>query len=83
MNQQDLSGRLARWALKIQGYNFKIEHRKGSENIVPDCLSRKDNSVDQIDFFPTIDTNAEKFKSQDYLEKIQMIEKNPSRFPDL
>lgn len=34
MNQQDLSGRLARWALKLQGFDFTIE------NVVPDALSR-------------------------------------------
>lgn len=34
------SNRLARWALKLQGFNFTIRHRKGSQNIVPDTLSR-------------------------------------------
>lgn len=40
MAQKDLSGRLARWALKLQGYDFTIEHRRGKDNVVPDTLSR-------------------------------------------
>jgi len=40
MQQKELSGRLARWSLKLQAFNFNIEHRKGTQNIVPDALSK-------------------------------------------
>lgn len=32
--------RLMRWSLVVQGYHLKIEHKKGSENIMADALSR-------------------------------------------
>ena len=34
------TGRLARWAFRLQMHSFDIEHRKGSLNCVPDTLSR-------------------------------------------
>ena len=34
------TGRLARWALELQGHSFDVEHRKGALNHVPDALSR-------------------------------------------
>lgn len=40
MIQKDLSGRLARWSLKLQTFDFVIEYRKGSANIVPVVLLR-------------------------------------------
>ena len=40
MSQKDLSGRIARWSLKIQAFDFVMEYRKGSANVVSDALSR-------------------------------------------
>lgn len=39
------SGRLARWSTLISQYTFDIVHRKGSQNVVPDALSRFHVSV--------------------------------------
>jgi transposase InsO family protein len=36
------NGRLCRWALQLQSYDFDIVHRKGKSNLVPDALSRID-----------------------------------------
>lgn len=42
------TGRLERWALKIQEYNFKIVHRPGKSNCVADALSRRDYNTTQV-----------------------------------
>lgn len=38
-------GRLARWALKIQEYDYNIIHRKGKLHVAPDALSRIECSL--------------------------------------
>ena len=38
-DQQDLTGRKARWAELVQDFDFSIRYRKGSMNIVADALS--------------------------------------------
>ena len=42
LGQKNLTPRLARWALIIQGYDYEVQHVKGSENNVPDALSRRE-----------------------------------------
>ncbi|XP_046686615.1 uncharacterized protein LOC124372281 [Homalodisca vitripennis] len=37
---KDPTGRLARWALRLQPYDYHLVHRKGQDNVVPDLLSR-------------------------------------------
>ena len=39
-NFKDLTGRLARWAIKLQQWDFEIVHRKKSQHQLPDALSR-------------------------------------------
>lgn len=39
-NLKDPAGRLARWALRMQAFDFDLKHRKGKFNVVPDAMSR-------------------------------------------
>lgn len=40
MSLKTPSGRLARWAMKIQGYNLDIQYCPGKANVIADTLSR-------------------------------------------
>ncbi|XP_043062725.1 uncharacterized protein LOC122319465 [Drosophila yakuba] len=68
--------RAARWALALQRYDFAIEHRKGSMNVVPDSLSRvNEDAVAAIDLREglLVDLNSDHFK----------VSANQKNFPDL
>ncbi|XP_043069923.1 uncharacterized protein [Drosophila bipectinata] len=47
MSFKNLEGRLARWFLALQPYQFNIDHRKGKDNVVADTLSRP-NEVEEL-----------------------------------
>ncbi|ETI39587.1 hypothetical protein F443_14830 [Phytophthora nicotianae P1569] len=40
MTSTNLTGKLHRWALTLQEYEFEVEYRPGSTNVVADALSR-------------------------------------------
>lgn len=90
MSQKELSGRLARWSLKLQGYDFAIEHQKGTENIVPDALSRvHENFAADLEkevpvFCSLIDLDSSEFDQDiDYNELRMKIEKHPESYENL
>lgn len=54
-NFRDPTGRIARWALRMQAHDFEIKHRKGRHMVVPDALSRAIEAVDVMKFADTTD----------------------------
>jgi hypothetical protein len=39
---KETTPKLLRWSLQLQSYTFDVEHRPGSQHVVPDALSRVD-----------------------------------------
>ena len=84
MSLRDLSGRLARWSLQLQAYDFEIEHCKGADNIVVDTHSRFVDSVEmEENEEQKLQIEEEDFKSAEYLNRIQVVAENQEELPDL
>lgn len=74
-NLRDAAGRLARWALRMQAYDYEIRHRKGHQMVVPDALSRAIEMISTTDLMKTADN--------DYLNLRDAILKSPTSYADL
>lgn len=70
------TGRLARWGVRLSSFDFSIKHRRGKDNVIPDCLSRTvPISEIKIDYI--------KNTSDDwYLKLYEGVLNNPSSFPN-
>lgn len=70
---KDPSGRLGRWALRLQPYDFTLVHRPGRLMVVADALSRAVEVVDEVDFGQTTD--------KWYVSLRKRVEDDPSKLP--
>lgn len=71
-NIKDPVGRIARWAVRLQQFDFEVVHRKGSDHAVPDALSRSVPRIDSVDL-----------ESKDiwYNKMCQRIRDTPVKYP--
>lgn len=75
-NIKDPVGRIARWAVRLQQYDFEIVHRKGKDHVVPDTLSR---SVPAIETIEVLDKSVTTDKW--YKKMYDRVVKYPKRYP--
>mgnify|MGYP005981860971 CR=1 FL=1 len=75
-NLKDPSGRLARWAVKLQQFEFVLEHRKGFMNVVPDALSRA--PLPEVAVIQVRPGNTDKW----YHSMLKSLEERPNDYPD-
>lgn len=71
-NLKEPCGRLGRWSVRLQQYDFTIIHRKGKEHEAPDALSREPLQVEFEDEEPCVDLVLVEGKSEDdWYEKLK------------
>lgn len=73
LNLKDPTGRLSRWALKMQHFDMTLVHRKGKENVVPDALSRAVESMEVCEVYRVVGDWYTNLKND--------VTKNPEKFP--
>lgn len=69
------TGKLARWAVKLQQYSFELCHRKGKLNVVPDALSRI--PVEEINVLKINDCKLDNW----YINLRNNIKAFPTKYP--
>lgn len=77
-NLQNPSGRITRWVLRLQQFDFEVIHRKGRDHIVPDLLSR---TVPEITIVSAIENNTTPIKDKWYIKMVELVEAQPLSYP--
>lgn len=77
-NLKDPSGRLARWCVKLQQYDFNIIHRRGKDNVVPDALSRTVPVITELSHTPLL---FENYRDPWYAKMIDRVTNDPLHYP--
>lgn len=73
-NMKEPTGRIARWALRLQQYDFEIVHRKGKDHLVPDALSRAVPDVEEV---AITSTDLDEW----YANMIHKVTDSPGKYP--
>ena len=64
MNVKDATGRLARWALLLQQYDFDVIRRPGCQNAIADALSRRLYSNTNLGALQQTDPEIDKIREK-------------------
>ncbi|KAH8232704.1 hypothetical protein KR032_000087 [Drosophila birchii] len=69
------TGRIARWALELQQYQYDVHYRRGAQNLVADALSRQPLPVAQ-------QAQVEGSNCKWLAKMLWKVRTEPARFPD-
>jgi len=78
-NLKDPCGRLGRWAVRLQQYDYKVIHRKGKDQEAPDALSRSPLPYNGISV--DLITLEEETKDHWYKKMMGKVSSNPDSYP--
>ena len=81
-NLKNPTGRLASWALELLEFHYKVVYRKGSSNLVPDALSRSNETTKSTAFALACSVEKPKAETQYetddcYSAKMRQVRKRP------
>ncbi|KAL7290777.1 hypothetical protein TKK_0015523 [Trichogramma kaykai] len=82
-NLKEPTGRLARWALEMQQWDFEVVHRKDKYNELPDALSRVcevEPDVDEVESANVGTKNACDIDDEAYTTRIEEVAASPERW---
>lgn len=78
-NLKNPQGRLGRWAVRLQQFDYEIQHRKGKDLVVPDTLSRSvpiscaNLQVKKV--------NSDEIRDRWYKKMVHQVQEKPLLFP--
>lgn len=79
-NLKEPKGRLARWALRLQPFDFTIIHRKGRENVVPDLISRIPPEGINVPQVSTLHIPPD-IQDRWYMKMVENVKRNAEDYP--
>lgn len=82
LDKKNPTGRLGRWVEELMSYSFKVKHRAGKSNVVPDALSRmyEDDPVNIA--YVASASMVEKTGDEWYDNRVAQIIKRPKKYKD-
>lgn len=81
-NLKDPRGRLARWVVRLQAYDFEIKHKKGKDNAVADFLSRTAIAPANEEEIDLVTIQIKEPSTDKWYNKIlQQVQSRPENFP--